>query len=582
MKILQALLGFGMALTFLLTACAPTATPELPTATLIPVVTETTVPTLEPVALSGPAAGSVMSWMDGSSLVYVPAGQFTMGADGVDNPSHAVSLSSYWISRTKITNRMYALCVGVGVCSPPASISGAPVYSNPVYGDHPVVGATWEQANAYCGWIGGRLPTEAEWEKAARGPGGQTYPWGNENPTCDLLNFSGCVGSTSSVISYPESASPYLTLDMAGNAFEWTFDWYDASYYATSPIQDPPGAESGIYRVIRGSGFESDITQLSPAIRRPANPTYTSHDLGFRCVVQQPINFPAYCQASPYLPISEIPTPVAETCQAPVAQRLGPSCKNKIPSNTIILPLGVTYRIRTEGYQCTDTIVAGMLQVTCTGPDATSGTLEVCNTTCVDQPTPTFSQSAVCDPGYSFDPATRQCVYTPLAGQAGPQGCPPGYALDSTGQVCRPTLGLDNQCPSGQYYDTLFAGCVPANGQANCNLYGLNNPSLTSSCYPGCPAGFAFNEASQCCQAPAIGLYPDCQPGLAYNPSLGACAPRVELSTSTEGCTFVSVDMLQCAPLFNCGQFTTETSCINNKSNGCAWNEKTNACENVK
>lgn len=586
MKKLQTLCGMGVALVFLLTACAPTApiaaTPELPTATLMPVVAETTAPTLVPVALSGPEAGSVMQWMDGSSLVYVPAGQFSMGASGVDNPSHAVSLSAYWVSRTKITNRMYALCVGVGVCPPPAPIPGGAVYSNPVYADHPVVGVNWEQANAYCGWAGGRLPTEAEWEKAARGPGGQTYPWGNENPSCDLLNFAGCAGSTSSVVAYPDSASPYLALDMAGNAFEWVRDWYDASYYATSPIQDPPGADSGIYRVIRGSGFESDSTQVESAIRRPANPAYTSRDLGFRCVVQQPINFPPYCQASPYLPLTEIPTPSVDTCQAPVAQRTGPTCKGKVPYNTILLPRGSTYTIRSDGYTCTPTLVGDTLQVTCTGPDATSGTLEVCNSACGEQPTSSWTGNPVCDPGYSFDPATRQCTYTPLAGQPGPQSCPPGYALDSAGQVCRPTLGLDNQCPLGQYYDSLYGGCVPGNGQANCNLYGLDNATLVSTCYQGCPAGFAFDAGSQCCQAPAIGLYPDCQPGLAYNPSLGACAPRLEQASGDNGCAFVSVDMMQCGPLYNCGQFTTEVSCIHNQTNGCGWNDKANVCETKK
>lgn len=581
MKKLQALFGLGVALVIFLTACAPATTPTPPaaTATLIPVITDTATPTLVPIQLSGPAAGTVMSWVDGGSLVYVPAGQFTMGAGGADNPSHAVSLSPYWITRTKITNRMYALCVGVGVCAPPASIPGGPVYSNPTYADHPVVGVNWEQANAYCNWAGGRLPTEAEWEKAARGPAGNTYPWGNEQPSCDLLNFAGCRGSTTSVVAYPESASPYLALDMAGNAFEWVADWYDASYYATSPIQDPPGPESGVYRVIRGSSFESDATQIASAIRRPADPTYTSHDLGFRCVVQQPINFPPYCQASPYLS-GELTAPTSPAlCTVPVAQRLGPSCKGKIPSNTILLPRGTTYRIRTAGYSCEDTLVGDMLQVTCTGPDATSGTLEVCNPACEEQTMPTFSGTPVCDPGYSYDPATRQCVYTPSSPQPGPQGCPPGYALDLTGQVCRPTLGLDNQCPPGQYYDALFGGCAPANGQANCNLYGINDASLASACYVGCPAGFSFNAAIQCCQAPAIGLYPDCQPGFAYDPLMGACAPRVEQASASTGCTFVSVDMLQCAPLYNCSQHTTEVQCINNKANGCVWNEKESVCE---
>lgn len=585
MKKLQTLSGLGMMLMFLLSACAgtPSAATEEPTATLIPFATETAVPTLVPINLSGPAAGTVMQWMDGSALVYVPAGQFSMGASGVDNPAHSVSLSAYWISQTKITNRMYTLCVGVGVCSPPTSIPGGPVYSNPIIADHPVVGVNWEQASAYCGWAGGRLPTEAEWEKVARGPGGGTYPWGNAKPSCDLLNFGGCVGSTSSVIAYPESASPYLALDMAGNTFEWTRDWYDASYYSTSPIQDPPGADSGIYRVIRGSGFDSDSTQTASAIRRPADPTYTSRDLGFRCVVQQPINFPPYCQSSAYLPSDNAPV-VATACLAPQAERVGPSCKGDIAFNIITLPQGSIYWIRSEGYQCTDTIVGGRLQVTCTGPDSTSGTLEVCNPACGVQSTPVWTQSAVCDPGYLYDSAAGQCIYTPLSAQPGPDGCPPDYALDpAAGQVCRPNISLDNQCPSGQYFDSLFDGCVPANGQANCNLYGLDSPSLVSSCYPGCPAGFAFNSASQCCQAPAVGLYPDCQPGYAYNASLGGCAPHLEQQVSGNvGCAYVSVDMLQCAPLFNCGQFATELSCNKNLVNGCTWNEQTSVCENQK
>ncbi len=186
--------------------------------------------------------------------------------------------------------------------------------------------------------------------KPRLGPGGQTYPWGNEQPSCDLLNYDGCVNSTSSVIAYPESASPYLALDMAGNAFEWVRDWYDAPAIATSPIQDPhPAAESGIYRVVRGSGFESVSSQIASAIRRPANSTYISRDLGFRCVVQQPINFPPYCQASPYLPDAEVSTP-ASVCQAPVAQLVGRDCKGNVPSRTILLPYGTFYYIRTAGY----------------------------------------------------------------------------------------------------------------------------------------------------------------------------------------------------------------------------------------
>ncbi len=576
-----ALFGSGL---LLWSACTPGATPEptnpppTTTPTLIPYPIATEPPTLIPIALSGPTLGTTLPWIDGSTLVYVPAGPFVMGGRGHDNPVHSVSLSAYWITQTKITNRMYALCVGVGVCSPPATLPGVPLYTNPAYADHPVVGVTWEQANAYCGWAGGRLPTEAEWEKAARGPQGQPYPWGNEAPSCDRLNFNHCVRSTTPVNAYPAGASPYLALDMAGNVFEWVLDWYDAAYYANAPIQDPPGPESGTYRVIRGSSFESTPEQVDLSIRRPATPDQVRRDVGFRCVIQQPIYFPPYCQSTPYLPVSELPTPATPQCWTPTVQRIGPSCKGKSPSHTILLPRGSMYRVRSEGFTCTDTLVGNQIQVTCTGPEGSSGTLQVCNPACEVPTTPPWSGVPVCDPGYIYDPASRQCVYAPLPPQRDPP-CPPGYTLDATGQTCRPAPGADQQCPVSQYYDTEYGGCVPANGQALCNLYGIFDPDLASTCYVGCPAGFAFNAEAQCCQTPATGLYPTCPVGYEVDPTLGGCVPRLPtVDLGTPGCIFVSVDMLRCSPTYDCSVHTTEAACIRASEYGCGWDEKKGAC----
>jgi hypothetical protein len=206
--------------------------------------------------------------------------------------------------------------------------------------------------------------------------------------------------------------------------------------------------------------------------------------------------------------------------------------------------------------------------------------MTVCNPACGD-PTASPNSAAVCDPGYTYDPATRQCLYTPLVGLSGPQGCPPGYALDATGQSCRPTAGLDNQCPLGQYFDTLYGGCVPAAGQANCNLYGLDNSSLATACYPGCPAGFSYNSTSQCCAAPSVGLYPDCQPGYIYDPAYGGCTPGLA-QVSGAGCTTVSLDILQCGPLYNCGAIQTETKCIQYGVYGCTWDDSKDVCVNKK
>ncbi len=578
MKRLKQFGAAWLAFVILFVACTPTVTSQPATATFAPVPSDTAAPTLVTYNLSGPISGSTMTWMDGGTLVYIPAGEFAMGAQEADNPRHGVSLSPYWIHKTKVTNRMYALCVGVGVCSAPKPVPGAAVYTDPTYSDHPVVGVDWERANAYCGWAGGRLPTEAEWEKAARGLSAPTYPWGEANPACELANVGGCESTTTSVVAHPRGASAFGLLDIAGNVFEWTWDWYDSTYYATSPIQDPPGPAEGIYKVIRGSSFESEFSQAPSALRHYGGPTYTSHDLGFRCAVQQPINFPPYCQSTPYQPTNN--APVVSSCGAPEFTQYEPYCDGSTPYASLDLPLGTTYTVDTPGYSCIETLTNGILRLNCTGPDNSSGTLTVCNTACAD-PTPSLTQGVVCDPGYSYDSATRQCVYAPLAAQAGPQGCPPGYVLDSAGQVCRPTAGLDNQCPLGQYFDAALNACAPANGQAACNVYGLDNPSLALSCYLGCPAGYSFDSNTQCCSAPALGLYPSCQPGFAYDPVVGACVSGLAAAAGA-GCTTVSLNQLQCGQPYDCGQYVQEAVCIRNAVFGCTWDDQVNVCVNKK
>jgi formylglycine-generating enzyme required for sulfatase activity len=215
-------------------------------------------------------------------LVYIPAGEFLMGSADSDGeafsnekPQHRVYLDAYWIDRTEVTQGMYARCVAAGKCMQPDCSHGGDNY--------PVVCMGWDDAAAYCAWAGRRLPTEAEWEKAARGMDGRKYPWGNRAPDSGLLNFNRNVGNTTEVGHYPGGASPYGVLDLAGNVTEWVADWYAANYYASSPSRHPSGPSSGKYRVLRGGSWAYDLLSIRLAIRYGFPPDRQNDCGGFRC-----------------------------------------------------------------------------------------------------------------------------------------------------------------------------------------------------------------------------------------------------------------------------------------------------------
>jgi len=215
---------------------------------------------------------------DGAEMVYVPAGEFLMGSEDayIDRDPHTVYLDAYWIYKNEVMNAQYRQCIEDGVCS--GDLNKYPE------NDYPAVHIDWYDASAYCEWAGGRLPTEAEWEKAARGTDGQTYPWGEADPNCSLAQYLGCSGETVPVGSFPAGASPYGALDMAGNVWEWVADWYDADYYQNSPSQNPTGPTGGRYRVLRGGSWYYDEGFLRASIRHRSSPGTWNSGYGFRCL----------------------------------------------------------------------------------------------------------------------------------------------------------------------------------------------------------------------------------------------------------------------------------------------------------
>jgi formylglycine-generating enzyme required for sulfatase activity len=274
---------------------ALTIVPSNPSA-YTPTITSTPTSTFtpEPIEIATREASK-----DNMVQVYIPAGEFSMGLDGGNDnekPMHTVYLDEYWIDQTEVTNAQYALCVAAGDCEKPMDLELQPssLFIDKKLADHPVVFVDWNQAKAYCTWAERRLPTEAEWERAARGTDGRIYPWGVDfdgtkvnycDVNCwgswkDSSNNDG-YGTTSPVGSFPDGASPYGALDMAGNAYEWVLDWF--SLYTSEYQNNPIGPVSGNEHVLRGGSWGDDRHHLRTVIRTDEPSDFRRDFIGFRC-----------------------------------------------------------------------------------------------------------------------------------------------------------------------------------------------------------------------------------------------------------------------------------------------------------
>ncbi len=488
----------------LLAACTPQPTYVVVTLTAPPPT-----PTVVPINLaSAMKVGSTMPYTDGATLVAVPSGAFKMGRGTADNPEHTVTLSDFWLYATKVTNSQYAVCVAQERCTPPDPVDD-PQFSDFQSRNDPVVGVTYDQAQAYCNYMNASLPTEAQWEKAARGPDANVYPWGNADPSCDLLNFNNCVKHSTDVTQYAKGKSYYGALDMEGNVFEWVADWYDPLYYKSSPPGDPPGPADGRARVLRGSGFHSTPMQTVAYARSFTSPRGHQSDLGFRCAVSNPVYFSPACQLAPVVNAAELSS-------------LSVDCPN------------ISIDVKVTACRYGGGAVVTFNDDHPQDPNASFGGIVGCKL--LTGAPGSFPLSYECRTSSTAILSTS-CTYGSVSNPA----CPAHYAFDASLGACRwdnsRTSSID--CPTGEFYDPIQHCCRVSTGQL--------------ADFPVCPVGTVFTETGSdqyyCLPAASAVIVPVQQ--AAVNPPVcpGACNLTTELCAQrnlvfcANNCTCMSVGL---------------------------------------
>lgn len=539
-------------------------------------------------------APMVLTGRGGGSIIYIPGGVFVMGSDenepgseSDEQPKHRVNVSGFWIQQTEVTNDQYAQCVAEGECALPA-IQNDPEqethYDDPAYANHPVEGVTWFQANGYCDYLGGRLPTEAEWEKTARGLMAYTYPWGADDPDCDLTNQEGCNSpeTTDPIGTRDKGLSPYEAFDMAGNVGEWTYDWYTPSY-AEAAQANPYGPQLGELKVWRGGGYGESGHDLRTANRNALDPSDYLPGLGFRCVLsaQEEIAYAPFCQPT-YTAFCNPGGGMDGGLDRPDRPEIGEEPDPRVtgfgcPQRGIVevsvdlgLPSADGYTMTVNGQTYTDcfTLPEFPGRLYCKGPAAPQGAIvevTVCQTgeTQGGSPNPSlvayqpaagepggliayqpasnslvafnaFQQQTApgntddyCPQGYTYNPLTGECAYDETQ-----TGCPDGWTWNANLYRCEP--GPDGGgCPEGSAYDPELQRCVTDGDDCGEGFYLTHLPGLDQrSCEPEthddggglCPLGYFYDRSINCC-SPIPETGNGCEQGTYYDQLRGLCLP---------------------------------------------------------
>ncbi len=476
---------------------------------------------LQTVDLAGPPMelGSKYVYVDGTVLIAVPGGPFIMGQNFPDNPQREIVVSDFWIYSTEVTNQQYALCVQTGECSPPDP-KNSPTYGDYHFINFPVTGVTHTQAVEYCTFVKGRLPSEAEWEKTARGPEGNIFPWGDNSPACVLLNSVACRNRTSFINQYQDGQSYYEAWDMAGNVREWVADWYSPLYNVENPVADPLGPELGEKRSVRGSSYKDKTANLSILAQRfSLDPEANQEDLGFRCIVEDPTQFAPWCETLAYAGTGPYGTEANCTpevkCNS-VSVLVSPQCNRQTytPFTIVTVNLGDTppdaWSYDVPGCSAIpgeQTAVKD--KFTClpgdVGPASVQGS-------CVD----TVSCVSACPPNY--DKVGDSCIWDG-SGTSGTE-CLPGATYDPLTQCCSalPGSGVNfGLCPAGTF--PLDGVCVPnPNAVVDSVVQAVNFIGCSPPEIPGDDPGDDDDTPVVCPPPPTY-----CPYGQSYNPVTCQC-----------------------------------------------------------